>query len=185
MRIGVAGAGLIGRKHIELIEACQDCVLAEIADPSSDAKAFAEARTIPWYLDYRTLLDEAKPDGLIVASPNAMHLAMARDCVERGVPALVEKPVTDTMSRHSGCAWRCNAAACRCWSAIIGATIRRSGRRARRLPLAASVNSLPWPASGFSKSPTTISTSPGGASKAGSSPHQPYPRRRQPALHLR
>jgi predicted dehydrogenase len=97
MRIGVAGAGLIGRKHIELIEACQDCVVAGIADPSADAKAFAEARTIPWYPDYRTLLDQAKPDGLIVASPNAMHLAMALDCVERGVPALVEKPVTDTM----------------------------------------------------------------------------------------
>ena len=31
MRIGIAGAGLIGRKHIELIEASRDCVLAGIA----------------------------------------------------------------------------------------------------------------------------------------------------------
>jgi predicted dehydrogenase len=98
LRIGVAGAGLIGRKHVELIEASRDCVVAGIADPSSEAKAFAEARTIPWYPDHRALLDGAKPDGLIVASPNALHLAMALDCIERGVPALVEKPVTDTVA---------------------------------------------------------------------------------------
>ncbi|HWN80392.1 MAG TPA: Gfo/Idh/MocA family oxidoreductase [Bradyrhizobium sp.] len=98
MRIGIAGAGLIGRKHIELIEASRDCVLAGIADPSLDAKAFAEARSIPWYPDYRALLDGARPDGLIVASPNEMHLSMTLDCVERGVPALVEKPVPDTVA---------------------------------------------------------------------------------------
>jgi hypothetical protein len=37
MRIGVAGAG----KHIELIDASPDCVLAGIADPSAEAKAFS------------------------------------------------------------------------------------------------------------------------------------------------
>jgi predicted dehydrogenase len=97
MRIGVAGAGLIGRRHIELIEASPDCVVAGIADPSSEAKAFAEARKIPWHADHRALLEQERPGGVIVASPNALHLGMAMDCVERGVPALVEKPVTDTV----------------------------------------------------------------------------------------
>ena len=105
MRIGIAGAGLIGRKHIELIEASRDCVLAGIADPSLDAKAFAEARSIPWYPDYRALLDGARPDGLIVASPNEMHLSMTLDCVERGVPALVEKPVTVSVSDATPAPW--------------------------------------------------------------------------------
>ena len=44
VRIGVAGAGLIGRKHIELIAASPDCVLAGIADPSPEAKELAESR---------------------------------------------------------------------------------------------------------------------------------------------
>jgi predicted dehydrogenase len=35
---------------------------------------------------------------MIVASPNALHLAMALDCIGRSVPALVEKPVTDTVA---------------------------------------------------------------------------------------
>ena len=34
MRVGVAGAGLIGRRHIELIAAAPDCVVAGIADPT-------------------------------------------------------------------------------------------------------------------------------------------------------
>ena len=34
---------------------------------------------------------------MIVASPNVLHVAMALDCVERGIPALVEKPVADTV----------------------------------------------------------------------------------------
>jgi predicted dehydrogenase len=97
MRIGVAGAGAIGRKHVELIEASRDCVVAGIADPSPEAKAFASARGIDWYADHRELLEETQPDGLIVASPNALHLAMALDCIEHGMPALVEKPVTDTV----------------------------------------------------------------------------------------
>jgi predicted dehydrogenase len=98
MRIGVAGAGLIGRRHIELIEASADCVVAGIADPTMEAKAFAEAHKLPWYPDHRALLQRETPDGMIVASPNALHLAMAIDCVELGTPALVEKPVTDTVA---------------------------------------------------------------------------------------
>ena len=61
MRIGVAGAGLIGRRHVELIEASPDCVVAGIADPSTEAKAFAEARSIPWYADHRALLEARSP----------------------------------------------------------------------------------------------------------------------------
>jgi predicted dehydrogenase len=97
MRIGVAGAGVIGRRHVELIEASRDSVLAGIADPSDAARDFARARGIPCYPDHRELLDREEPDGMIIASPNGLHVAMALDCVERGIPALVEKPVADTV----------------------------------------------------------------------------------------
>jgi len=98
MRIAVAGAGLIGRRHVELIEASPDCVLAGIADPSPAAKEFAQARNTPWHADHRALLEHENPDGLIIASPNALHFQMALDCVQAGVPALIEKPVTDTVA---------------------------------------------------------------------------------------
>ena len=98
LRIAVAGAGLIGRRHIELIEASPDCVLAGIADPSPAAREIALARNVPCYADHRALLAEEKPDGLVIASPNTLHLPMALDCAEAGVPALIEKPVTETVA---------------------------------------------------------------------------------------
>ena len=98
MRIGVAGAGLIGRRHIELIEASGDSVLAGIADPSPAAKDYALAHSVPCYPDHRALLAQEKPDGLVIASPNTLHLPMALDCAEAGVPALIEKPVTETVA---------------------------------------------------------------------------------------
>lgn len=102
MRIAVAGAGLIGRRHVELIETSGDCMLAGIADPSPAAKEFAQTHGVSWYADHRALLEQEKPDGLIIALPNALHLQMALDCVEAGVPGLIEKPVTDTVAaaRH-------------------------------------------------------------------------------------
>jgi len=98
LRIAVAGAGLIGRRHIELIDASADCVLAGIADPSPAAKDYAQSRNTPCYGDHRALLEQEKPDGLIIASPNALHLQMALDCAAAKTPALIEKPVTDTVA---------------------------------------------------------------------------------------
>lgn len=98
MRIAVAGAGHIGRRHIELIDASADCVLAGIADPAPAANAFAGTRGASWYADHRALLEQEKPDGLIIASPNALHFQIALDSAQAGVPALIEKPVTDTVA---------------------------------------------------------------------------------------
>ncbi|WP_426421460.1 Gfo/Idh/MocA family protein [Bradyrhizobium genosp. A] len=98
MRIAIAGAGLIGRRHVELIDASPDCVLAGIADPSSTTKEYVQAHGVSWYADHRALLEQEKPDGLIIASPNALHFQMALDCAQAGVPAMIEKPVTDTVA---------------------------------------------------------------------------------------
>ncbi|MBR0786814.1 Gfo/Idh/MocA family protein [Bradyrhizobium iriomotense] len=98
MRIAVAGAGLIGRRHIALIEESPGCVLSGIADPSPAAKDLAEGHNVPWHADHRSLLTQDKPDGLVIASPNTLHLPMALDCAAAGVPALIEKPVTETVA---------------------------------------------------------------------------------------
>ncbi|MBR0972232.1 MULTISPECIES: Gfo/Idh/MocA family protein [Bradyrhizobium] len=98
MRVAVAGAGLIGRRHMELIAASPDCELAGIADPSPAAKEYAQARATRWYADHRALLEHEKPDGIVIASPNTLHLPMALDCAAARVSALIEKPVTDTVA---------------------------------------------------------------------------------------
>lgn len=97
-RLGLIGAGLIGRKHAELMQANPDCQIAGIADPAPQARDLATTLNVPWYDDYRLLLERERPDGMIVASPNTLHVPMALDCLERGVPALVEKPIAETVA---------------------------------------------------------------------------------------
>ena len=96
LRLAVAGAGLIGRRHIEAIAACPDAVLVAIADPTPEAKALSEKLGVSWYEDPETLVAECKPDGLILATPNALHTPQALAAIAAGVPLIVEKPLAAT-----------------------------------------------------------------------------------------
>ena len=98
VRIGVIGAGLIGRKHIEVLRSGQAAyTLAGVADPSPEAQAEAREFGYDCFASIEELLDKAKPDGAIVAVPNQMHVEAGLKCIERGVPIIVEKPVADTV----------------------------------------------------------------------------------------
>jgi predicted dehydrogenase len=94
--IGVIGAGLIGRKHLKKIAEHPDFDLAGIADVNADAAA-AQNPGARVFSDYRKLLDDAKPDAVIIASPNQVHAEMGIECARRGIHILIEKPVTDTL----------------------------------------------------------------------------------------
>ncbi len=98
IRISVVGAGLIGRKHIEILLAKNaDYTLAAIADPSPGAAADAQLLGYPCFVEIEEMLEHAKPDGVIIAVPNQLHLATGLACITRGIPILVEKPIADTV----------------------------------------------------------------------------------------
>lgn len=84
-------------KHLEIIAAEPNFVLAGIADPSPAARSLAAELGVPWYADPAAMLDAVRPDGVIVVTPNHLHLPHGLLCVERGLPVLVEKPVADTV----------------------------------------------------------------------------------------
>ena len=89
MRIAVIGAGQFGRKHIQTIQDNHELSLVGVADPAYQGpNGFA---------DYRDMLDKAKPDGVIIATPNTTHVPVGLACVQRGVPLLVEKPIAGTV----------------------------------------------------------------------------------------
>jgi predicted dehydrogenase len=80
--IGLFGAGVIGRTHIERLARSDALFLCGIADPSDAAKALASS-----------LLEATKPAAAIVATPNQLHVPQALDCLALGLPVLVEKPI--------------------------------------------------------------------------------------------
>lgn len=97
IRIAVAGAGLIGRRHIELIQASAECDLAALVDPAPATAELAAAHGVALYPCLEQLFAEQRPDGVILATPNHLHVEGALACVEHGVAALIEKPVAHTL----------------------------------------------------------------------------------------
>ncbi len=96
LSIAVIGAGLIGRKHIAKIKQHPGFTLAGIADIKIDP-ATAKNAGAPTFTDHRQLLDQARPQAVIIAAPNQLHAEIGIDCARRGIHILVEKPVTDTL----------------------------------------------------------------------------------------
>ncbi len=94
----VIGAGAIGRTHIDRIQHTPGLALAGIADPSDAGRALAESLDVPWAPDHLSALEKVQPQGAIVATPNPAHIPMALDCLSRGIAALVEKPVADSVN---------------------------------------------------------------------------------------
>lgn len=97
IRIAVAGAGMIGRFHLDLIHASTECELAAIVDPSAAAAQLAEQFQVPLFPSLEALLAAQRPDGIILATPNPLHVPQALVCLAAGVPALVEKPLAHTL----------------------------------------------------------------------------------------
>jgi predicted dehydrogenase len=97
VRVAVAGAGLIGRRHIEEIAASGSARLSAIVDPSPAAQEVADEFGVPLHGSLAELLDADKPDGVILATPNQMHVDGGLECVAAGVPVLVEKPIGATV----------------------------------------------------------------------------------------
>ncbi|HLL36358.1 MAG TPA: Gfo/Idh/MocA family oxidoreductase, partial [Streptomyces sp.] len=97
VRIAVAGAGLIGRRHVEEVVACPSTHLAAVVDPAPAADAVAGQHGVPRYRSLAELFERNRPDGVVLATPNQLHVEGGLACVAAGVPTLVEKPVGDTV----------------------------------------------------------------------------------------
>jgi len=93
-RVGVIGVGHLGKQHARIYH--QMGALAAVVDAdAARAAEIAGSYSVPHYSDYRELF--GKVDAVSVAVPTAGHHEVARAFLERGVPALVEKPLTKSI----------------------------------------------------------------------------------------
>ncbi|MGX9357446.1 Gfo/Idh/MocA family protein [Roseobacteraceae bacterium S113] len=89
MRLGLAGAGLVGQQHIKAIEKTRGAVtLSAVFDPATDEGP------LPYVESFSEVI--AASDGVLLAVPNHLHAPLAEDCIAAGKPVLIEKPITDS-----------------------------------------------------------------------------------------
>ncbi len=97
--IAVLGAGLIGKRHIEHVLAVPEARLSAIVDPSPTVRDLSSEKGVACFSSFAEMLAAgSKPDGLIVATPNQMHLANGLEAITAGVPVLIEKPIADDVA---------------------------------------------------------------------------------------
>ncbi|MEO5795790.1 MAG: Gfo/Idh/MocA family oxidoreductase [Rhodoferax sp.] len=98
LNIAVAGAGIIGLAHIDVLAKSSRCALSAIVDPSPAAVATAAKAGVPLYTSLAALFTSGRPDGVVLATPNHLHLPQALECMAAGVPILLEKPIAATLA---------------------------------------------------------------------------------------
>jgi len=96
VRIGVVGIGHLGKHHMRLLKGL-DCELVGVADPSEEARKFAEdTYGLQTFADYRDLV--GKVDAVSVVVPTMMHREVACHFLDAGVDVLVEKPIARSVA---------------------------------------------------------------------------------------
>jgi predicted dehydrogenase len=97
-RIAVAGAGYIGQAHIDAARQSKSVTLSAVVDPSPAARAIADAAGVPLYASLAECFTKDKPDGVVLATPNPLHVPHALECIAARVPMLLEKPIAQTVA---------------------------------------------------------------------------------------
>jgi predicted dehydrogenase len=98
VKLAVMGAGLIGKRHIEHVLTQAEAELVAIVDPTPTARTLAEEKGVRWFPSFAAMRAETQPEGVLVATPNQLHVENGLECVAAGVPALVEKPLADDVA---------------------------------------------------------------------------------------
>ena len=90
VRVGVVGAGSMGRNHVRVYSQLADAELVGVADADRDTAEAVAAAYATSVSDVTELCEEA--DAVSIAVPTAQHADVARRCITAGLAVLVEKP---------------------------------------------------------------------------------------------
>jgi predicted dehydrogenase len=129
IRVGVVGAGMIGRRHIATAIASPDAELVGVADTLPADDPAVASLPCPYFRSHRDLLAQAKPDAVVIATPNRLHVPMGIDCARAGVHMIVEKPIADTIDDACALLREAKRANVVLLVGTTGATTRRRPRR--------------------------------------------------------
>jgi len=98
LNVAVIGLGHLGSKHSRIYAASEQVNLAAVCDIDEEKlkKLAADFKATP-YSDYKKLLSNEKIEAVSICVPTELHFAIARDCLQKNLHLLVEKPITTTV----------------------------------------------------------------------------------------
>jgi predicted dehydrogenase len=93
LRAGVLGLGVMGRHHSRVLNSLDGVDFLGVYDPADAVGSSIEGKPVVQNLE--TFLDMGF-DYCVVAAPTVYHLDIGKALAERGIHALIEKPVAST-----------------------------------------------------------------------------------------
>jgi len=101
MKVLVVGAGVMGFNHVRVLNELKNVSSIVVVDSSEQALARVREKnfekTILFDSLKQALAENSKIDAAIVAVPTRLHYEIAEQLVDKEIPVLVEKPITDSV----------------------------------------------------------------------------------------
>jgi 2-hydroxy-4-carboxymuconate semialdehyde hemiacetal dehydrogenase len=99
MKIGVAGQGAFGVKHLEAIRNIKGIEVVTLAGGSPEGtKEVAGKFGIPhWTCDLAESLKQPGVEAMILTTPTQMHAAQGEQCMRAGKHVMIEIPIADSL----------------------------------------------------------------------------------------
>lgn len=95
-RLGFLGVGWIGRNRMEAIASSGVADVVAVADAAADAAAEAATSVGADVVDAETLLRGEGLDGIVIATPSALHAAQTTEALSNGLAVFCQKPLART-----------------------------------------------------------------------------------------
>src|SRR5690348_15359117 len=98
-RLGLIGAGRMGRTHLRGLDGSQQVAITAIAEVSEAVRRTVPALGAPVYPGIAEMLDSETLDGVLIVVPTDRHLQVITEVAARGLPILCEKPCGLTVAQ--------------------------------------------------------------------------------------
>ena len=92
IKIAVVGLGKMGLSHFAMVNAHPRAETIACDASGFLADVLDKYVPAPVFRDYGAMLDQEKPDAVVIATPSRLHAPMVRAALERGVHVFCEKP---------------------------------------------------------------------------------------------
>ena len=98
LKIGLIGAGHMGRIHLQKLRAMEDIEVSGVADIDTSWTCQVPADNgIPCFTDYGDLIKVS--DAVVIATPTESHYRIGKAALEKGAAVFMEKPVTSNVEQ--------------------------------------------------------------------------------------
>ena len=98
-KLGLIGAGTIGKRHLQAISKVPGAELVTIVDTDPLAERIANTVNARFFSSSRQMLKEMQPHGVIVCTPTEDHLKPVLASIEHNTHVLVEKPIAPSLDQ--------------------------------------------------------------------------------------